>query len=144
MPKSKAAAQHDQRIIEKERERNAARQRTESVAEIGREEKEQTATGQKAALDGTLRTGSALAHGAQEIMAIWARYAEDLMRNTSEASQALLRARNFAETLEVQAHMLRNNVQALLEQSARVAELASRMATRSFEASRQTPQEQSP
>jgi hypothetical protein len=63
MPKSKAAAQHDQRIIEKERERNAGRQRTESVAEIGREEKEQTATGQKAALDGTLRTGSALAHG---------------------------------------------------------------------------------
>jgi hypothetical protein len=58
MPKSKAAAQHDQRIIEKERDGNAARQRTESVAEIGREEKEQTATGQKAALDGTLRTGS--------------------------------------------------------------------------------------
>jgi hypothetical protein len=58
MPKSKSAAQHDQRIIEKERERNAGRQRTESVAEIGREEKEQTATGQKAALDGTLRTGS--------------------------------------------------------------------------------------
>lgn len=144
MPKSKAAAQHDQRIIEKERERNAARQRTESVAKIGREEKEQTATGQKAAFDGTLRTDSALAHGAQELMAIWARYGEDLIRNTSEASQALLRARNFAETLEVQAHMLRNNLQAFLEQSVRVAELANRMATRSFEASRQTPQEQSP
>jgi hypothetical protein len=144
MPKSKATAQHDQRIIEKESERDAARQRTESFAEIGREQKEQTATGQKAALNGTLRTGSALANGAQEIMAIWARYAEDLMRNTSAASQALLRARNFAETLEVQAHMLRNNLQAFLEQSARVAELASRMTTRSFEASRQTPQEQSP
>ena len=144
MPKSKAAAQHDQRIIEKERERNAARQRTESVAEICREKKEQTATGQKAAFDGTLRTGSTLAHGAQELMAIWARYGEDLIRNTSEASQALLRARNFAETLEVQAHTLRNNLQAFLEQSVRVAELANRMATRSFEASRQTPQEQSP
>jgi hypothetical protein len=91
MPKSKAAAQHDQRIIKKERERNAVRQRTESVAEIGREEKEQTATGQK-----------------------------------------------------VQANMLRNNLQAFLEQSARVADLANCMATRSFEASRQTPQEQSP
>jgi hypothetical protein len=90
MPKSKAAAQHDQRIIKKERERNAVRQRTD-VAEIGREEKEQTATGQK-----------------------------------------------------VQANMLRNNLQAFLEQSARVADLANCMATRSFESSRQTPQEQSP
>ena len=144
MARSKTAAQHDQRISEKERKREAPRQRTESFAEIGREEKEQTATGQRGALNGTLRTGSALANGAQEITSAWARYAEDLMRNTSETSQALLRARNFAETLEVQAHMLRNNLQAFLEQSARVAELASRMTTRSFEASRQTPQEQSP
>jgi hypothetical protein len=66
------------------------------------------------------------------------------MRNTSEASQALLRARDFTEMLDVQGHLLRNNLQAFLEQSARVAEAASRMATRSFEASRQTTQEQRP
>jgi hypothetical protein len=144
MARSKTAAQHDQRISEKEREREAARQRTESFAEIGREEKEQTATGQRGALNGTLRTGSTLANGAQEITSAWARYAEDLMRNTSEASQALLRARNFTEILEVQTHLLRNNLQALLEQSARVAEAASRMAMASFEASRQTTQEQKP
>ncbi len=52
------------------------------------------------------------------------------MRNASEASQALLRARNFPEILEVQTHLLRNNVQTFLEQSARVAEAASRMAMR--------------
>jgi len=144
MARSKTAAQHDERISEKEREREAPRQRTESFAEIGREEKEQTATGQRGALNGTLRTGSALANGAQEITSAWARYAEDLMRNTSEASQALLRARNFPEILEVQTRLLRNNLQTFLEQSARVAEAASRMAMPSFEASRQTTQEQKP
>jgi hypothetical protein len=144
MARSKTAAQHDERISEKEREREAPRQRTESFAEIGREEKEQTATGQRGALNGTLRTGSALANGAQEITSAWARYAEDLMRNASEASQALLRARNFPEFLEVQTHLLRNNVQSFLEQSARLAEAASRMAMPSFKASRQTTEEQKP
>jgi hypothetical protein len=56
------------RLGEKEREGAAPRQRTESFAEIGREEKERTATGQWGALNGTLRTGSALANGAQEII----------------------------------------------------------------------------
>jgi hypothetical protein len=144
MARSKTAAQHDERISEKEREREAPRQRTESFAEIGRKEKEQTATGQQGALNGTLPIGSALANGAQEITSAWARYAEDLMRNTSEASQALLRARNFPEILEVQTRLLRNNLQTFLEQSARVAEAASRMAMPSFEASRQTTQEQKP
>jgi hypothetical protein len=144
MARSKTAAQHDQRISEKEREREAPRQRTESFAEIGREEKEQTATGQRGALNGTLRTGSALANGAQEITSAWARYAEDLMRNTSEASQALLRGRNFPEILEVQTRSLRNNLQTFLEQSARVAEAASRMAMPSFEASRQQRRSRNP
>ena len=51
------------------------------------------------------------------------------MRHTSEASQALLRARTFTEVLEVQAKLLRENVQAFLDQSVRIAESASRMAT---------------
>jgi len=60
------------------------------------------------------------------------------MRHTSEASQALLRARTFNEMLEVQANLLRDNMQAFLEQSARIAEAASRMATRPFEALKET------
>ena len=55
------------------------------------------------------------------------------MRHTSEASQALLRARNFTEILAVQAKLLRENIQALLDQSVRIADSASRMATRPFE-----------
>jgi len=81
---------------------------------------------------GAGRTGSALAEGAQEITAAWARYAEEVMRHTSEASQALLRAQTFNEMLEVQARLLRDNIQAFLDQSARIAEAASRMATSPF------------
>jgi hypothetical protein len=66
------------------------------------------------------------------------------MRNTSQASPALLRARNFTEMPEAQTNLLRNNLQAFLEQSTRVAEAATRMATRSFEVPRQTTQEQRP
>ena len=44
------------------------------------------------------------------------------MRHTSEASQALLRARTFTEILEVQAKLLRENMQAFLDQSVRIAE----------------------
>jgi hypothetical protein len=81
-----------------------------------------------------LRSGSAVASDAQEITAAWARYAEEVMRHTSEASQALLRARTFAEMLEVQAKLLRDNMQSFVDQSARIAEAAGRMATRPFNA----------
>jgi hypothetical protein len=64
------------------------------------------------------------------------------MRYTSEASQALLRARTFVEILEVQGNLLRNNLQAFLEQSARIAEATSRMGTRPIEALQQTTAEQ--
>jgi len=79
------------------------------------------------------RSGSAVAECTQEIAAAWARYAEEVMRHTSEASQALLRARTFTEILEVQAKLWRENMQAFLDQSVRIAESASRMATRPFE-----------
>ena len=51
------------------------------------------------------------------------------MRHTSEASQALLRARTFSEMLEVQAKLLRDNMQSYLDQTAKIAEIASRMAS---------------
>lgn len=64
--------------------------------------------------------------------AAWARYAEEVMRPTSEAGQALLRTRTLSEMLEVQAKLLRDNMQAFLDQAATIAEAASRMATRPF------------
>ena len=131
-------AQHAQEQIEKERGNGAARRRTERVAEVGREGIRQAATASKARAEGALPSGSALADGAQEITAAWARYAEEVMRHISEASQALLRAQNFTEILEVQANLLCKNMQTFMEQSARMADAANRMGTRPFEALRQT------
>ena len=68
--------------------------------------------------------------------------AEEVMQHTSEASQALLRARTFAEMLEVQAKLLRDNMQSFVDQSARIAEAASRMATRPFNALKQASGDQ--
>ena len=76
-----------------------------------------------------------------EITAAWARYAEEVMRHTSEASQALMRARTFNEMLEVQAKLLRDNMQAFLDQSVRIAESASRMATSPLEALKEASSE---
>ena len=61
----------------------------------------------------------------------------------AEPSRALLRARTFNEMLEVQAKLLRDNMQAFLDQSARIAESASRMATRPLEALKEASSEQS-
>lgn len=64
----------------------------------------------------------------------WVRYAEDVVRHTAEASRALLSARTFGEMLEVQAKLMRDNREAFLDQSARIAKSAGRLASRPFEA----------
>ena len=64
----------------------------------------------------------------------WARYAEEIMRQTSEASRALLNCRSFGEMLEVQAQLLRGNLQTFLDQSGKIAYIAGRMAARPLEA----------
>src|SRR5207245_8537084 len=80
------------------------------------------------------RSGSAVADCAQEITAAWARYGEEVVRHTSEASRALLRARTFNEMLEVQAKLLRDNMQSSLDQITRIPEARARTATRPFTA----------
>jgi hypothetical protein len=109
----------------------AAQRQTER---LGGERMRQASEPSAAAASGALRSGSAIAGDAQEITAAWTRYAEEVMRHTSEASQALLRARTFSEMLEVQAKLLRDNMQSFLDQSAKIAETANRMATRPFDA----------
>jgi hypothetical protein len=116
------------------RDGEAVRRQTERAVEVGTEQMQKAAEASAAAASGTLRAGSAVASDAQEITAAWARYAEEVMRHTSEASQALLRAHTFAEMLEVQAKLLRDNMQSFVDQSARIAEAAGRMATRPFNA----------
>jgi D-mannonate dehydratase len=117
-----------------ERHGEAVQRQTERVVEAGAKRIQQATEASAAAASGALRSGAAVAGDAQEITAAWARYAEEVMRHTSEASQALLRARTFAEMFEVQAKLLRENMQSFLDQSVRVAEAAGRMATRPFNA----------
>jgi len=84
-----------------------------------------------------MRTGSSLADGVQDITTAWAHYAEEVMRQTSEASRALIGCRSLPEMFEVQSRLMRGNLQAFLDQSSKIAEIAGRMATRPFEALKQ-------
>jgi hypothetical protein len=111
----------------------AAQRQAERLAEFGQQKVREAADASVSTASAAQRSGSAVAGCAQEITTAWARYAEEVMRHTSEASRALLRARTFNEMLEVQAKLLRDNMQAFLDQSVRVAESASRMATRPLE-----------
>jgi hypothetical protein len=84
----------------------------------------------------------AIAHDTREIATAWSRYHQDVMRHTSEASQALLRAGTFREILEVQAKLLRRTMQSFHEQMVKIAETTSRMATRPHNALREATAEQ--
>lgn len=120
----------------------AAQRQTERLGELGRQGVRQAAEASTAAVGAAERSGSAFNERTQEITAAWARYAEEVMRHTSKASQDLLRARTFNEMLEIQARLLRDNMQAFLDQSVRIAESASRMATRPLEAMKEASSEQ--
>jgi hypothetical protein len=102
---------------------------SERFSEIAREGMRETAEA-AAGLEG--RYGSAIAECAQEITQARARYAEKIIRHSSEAGRALLRFRNLSQILEVQMQLLRDNMQAFLDQSVKVAEAASRMAAQPF------------
>src|SRR5579883_203230 len=71
-----------------------------------------------------------MADGVREIAAAWAHYAEAVMRHSAQAGQALLRCRSWNEVVSVQAGLLRDTMHAFLDQSARLAEIGSRIATR--------------
>lgn len=104
------------------------------AAAAGSERMREAAETTAAAAGRLLSSGSGAAGSAQEITAAWARYAERVMHHTSEASQALLRARSFSEMLDVQAKLMRDNMQAFLDQSVTIAEAAGRIAKRPLEA----------
>jgi hypothetical protein len=78
---------------------HAVQRQAENVSEIGREAARQAADASAAAASGLARSNSAVADCAQEITAAWARYAEEIMRHSTEASRALLRSRSFTEIL---------------------------------------------
>jgi hypothetical protein len=120
---------------------DATRQATEKLSEQARGGMRQASAASSAGAEAALRTGATLAEGVQEITGAWTRYAEEVMRQTSEASRALVGCRSFADLLEIQARLARGNLQAFLDQSSKIAEVAGRIASRPFEAMRQVSAE---
>ena len=72
-----------------------AGRKAERMADLGQQDAREAVDASAAAASAAQRSGSAVAECAQEITTAWTRYAEEVMRHTSEASQALLRARSF-------------------------------------------------
>ena len=64
------------------------------------------------------------------------------MRHTSEANQALLRARTFKDLLEVQTNLVRASMESFHDQNLKIAETTSWMAMRPLDALKQTTVEQ--
>jgi hypothetical protein len=115
----------------------AVREQTEQVASRTQEGIRQASAATAAGADATLRSGAALTQGVQDITTAWARYAQDVMGQTAEASRAMMNCRSLPEMIEIQARLLRGNLQAFLDQSTRIAEIAGRISARPFEAIRE-------
>src|SRR5215831_12161003 len=113
-----------ERVVERGVE--ALRWQTERVEEGARRASKTSA----AAVRGAARTGLALADTTEQIVEVWTHYAEDVMRNTSQASRALLRCRSIPEMMQAQVAFVHDNLQSFLDHSAKLADTAARMATR--------------
>lgn len=138
------STQHSAKVVERGTQRgvDAPRQQTERIAETGREGVRQAGKFSAAAFTGSAHTGSTVADATQDGFSAWARYAEDVMRNTSHATEALLRSRTFAEMMQVQANLVHDNMQSFLNHSAKLADSVGRVAMRPFEALRDVSAEE--
>jgi hypothetical protein len=141
---TETATQRGAKEVERATQRGveALRQQAERVAQTGRAGVRQAGKISAAAFTESARTGSTLADATQDVVSAWAGYAEDLMRNTSRATEALLGSRTFAEMMQVQANLMMNNIQSFLNHSANLADSASRLAMRPFEALREVSAEE--
>ncbi len=115
---------------------DAAQQTAERLSEQAREGLRRASAASTAGADAAMRAGSFLAEGVRDITSAWAHYAEEVMRQTSEASRAMMGCRSLPEMFEVQSRFVRGNLQAFLDQSSNIAEIAGRLVTRPFEAPR--------
>jgi hypothetical protein len=118
------------------------RQRAARVEETGREAARQAIETSAAVFRGAAHTGLALADATEEIVEVWTHYAEDLMRNTSQASQALSRSCNIFDVMQVQIALVHDSMRSFLDQSAKLADTTSRLVTRPFEVLREERTEQ--
>ena len=117
--------------------REGTRQTSERLTEQAREGMRQASAASTAGAEAAIRTGSSVAEGMQEVANAWAHFAKELMGQTAEASRALLGCRSLTEMFEIQSQLLRGNLQAFLDQSSKITDIAGRMATRPLEALRQ-------
>ena len=122
----------------------ALKQQTEGVEEIGWEGARRANETSAAAFRGAARTGLALADATEDIVHVWTNYAEDVMRNSSQASRALLRSRSVSEMVQVQVALVRDNMQSFFDHSSKLVDTAGRMATRPFKVLREVTAEQAP
>ena len=113
------------------------RETSERLSGSARDGLSQASAASTAGAEAAIRTGSFVAEGMQEVSNVWAHYSEEIMRQTSEASRALIECRSLSEMFEIQSRLLRGNLQAFLDRSSKIAEIAGRMATRPFEALKQ-------
>jgi vacuolar-type H+-ATPase subunit H len=125
-----------------ERGLEALKEQTERVEETGRDAARRASETSARAFSGAARTGLALTDATEEIVSVWMHYAGDVMRNTSQAGEALLRSRSIPEVMQVQVGLLHDNLQSFLDHSAKLADTASRMATRPFEVAREESTDQ--
>jgi hypothetical protein len=104
------------------------------TTERAREGMRQASAASTAGVEAAMRTSASVAEGVQDITNAWAHYAEEVMRQTTEASRALVGCRSLTDMFEIQSRLLQGNLQAFLDQSGKIAEIAGRIATRPFDA----------
>jgi hypothetical protein len=126
---TKSAAETESRAAS-----HAVRETSERPGGSAHEATRQASATVEAAAEAATRTGSSLAEGMQDITKAWAHYAEEVMDRTSEATRAMIGCQSLSEMFEIEAKFVRSNLEAFLDQSSKIAEIASRMATRPFEA----------
>jgi hypothetical protein len=113
---------------------HAIRETSERLGGSAHEATRQASATVVAAAEAATRTGSSLAEGMQDISKSWAHYAEEVMRRSSEATRAMIGCQSLSEMFEIEANLLRGNLEAFLDQSSKIADIASRMATRPLQA----------
>ena len=118
------------------------RETSEWVTDQAREGSWWAAGASTAGAEAAMRTGSPLAEEMRDIPRAWARYTEEVIRQSLQASRALIGCQSLSEMFEIQSRLLRGNVHAFLDQSSEIVEIAGRMATRPFQALKQASEAQ--
>lgn len=77
--------------------------------------------------DALSRSGTALAQGLQDFGRIWVEFAQDTMKQSIEATETLLRCRTFGDIMQVQSEYMRNSLDTVLDQSARMSDISARI-----------------